>query len=66
MGLVEASKIYKLYGAKKLPTMDCLEIEKPFIGDNIGYHLRDGVHNMTTYDWEQYLNFAESVFGKQK
>ena len=66
MGLVEASKIYKLYGAKKLPTMECLEIEKPFIGDNIGYHLRDGVHNMTTYDWEQYLNFAESVFGKQQ
>lgn len=65
MGLAEASKIYRLYGAKKLPTLDNLAIEKPFIGDNVGYHLRDGAHNMTHYDWRQYLNFAEKVFGKQ-
>ena len=64
-GLAEASKIYRLYGARKLPTLDNLAIEKPFIGDNVGYHLRDGAHNMTRYDWQQYLNFAEKVFGKQ-
>ena len=66
MGLAEASKIYRLYGAKKLPTLDNLAIEKPFIGDNVGYHLRDGAHNMTHYDWRQYLNFAEKVFSMKK
>ena len=65
MGLVEASKIYKLYGAKNTPTMDNLELEKQFIGDNIGYHLSNDIHAMTHYNWYRYLDFADKVFGKK-
>ncbi len=65
MALVEAAKIYKLFGAKELPTMDNFVPEKPFHGD-VGYHLRVGKHDLTVYDWMNYCDFADKHFGQSK
>ena len=32
--------------------------DKP-VGGTIGYHRRTGKHDITAYDWQQYLNFAD-------
>jgi hypothetical protein len=32
--------------------------EKP-VGDTVRYHIRHGKHDVTLYDWQQYLNFAD-------
>ncbi len=52
-----AEPVYKLFGhhfgATKQPPVD-----KPVHG-RIGYHLRTGKHDVTSYDWAQYLDFAD-------
>ncbi len=64
LSLLEASKIYKLFGAKNLPTMDNLRVETPFHGD-VGYHIRKGNHDITLYDWTEYMNFIDKVLLKK-
>ncbi len=34
------------------------EADEPISG-RLGYHLRSGKHDVTQYDWKQYLHFAD-------
>ena len=58
LGLIHACPIYKLFGAKNFPTLDALEIEKPVHAD-VAYHIRKGKHDMTSYDWNNFIDYAE-------
>ena len=61
----EATPVYELFGLEGLPVTTLPEINKPVMG-TIGYHIRSGGHAVSSFDWEQYLEFADTVFGNQK
>lgn len=52
-----ASPVYALFGKKGVMVDEQPAIDTP-VGDFIGYHIRTGKHDVTDYDWTQYLNFA--------
>ncbi len=58
-----AEQVYALFGKAGLGVNDQPAPDHP-VGDFIGYHLRTGKHNVTPYDWTQYLNFADRHFGR--
>ena len=37
-------------------------LEQPLVAGRRGYHVRDGAHNLTPYDWDRFVDFAESLW----
>jgi hypothetical protein len=57
----QAGPVYELFGRKGLGVETMPPVDQP-VGDFIGYHVRTGKHDVTDYDWQQYLNFADRHF----
>jgi hypothetical protein len=53
-----ADPVYRLLGAGGLASATMPEVDQPVLG-TISYHIRQGPHDVTSFDWEQYLNFAD-------
>jgi hypothetical protein len=55
---VHAEPVYRLFGLRGLNTSQWPAPDHA-VGESIGYHVRTGKHDITAYDWEQYLDFAD-------
>lgn len=53
-----ASAVYELLGKEGLPVKEMPEVNHPVMG-TVAYHIRSGKHDLTEYDWTQYLKFAD-------
>jgi hypothetical protein len=60
-----ADPVYRLLGVPgiEVDSDRTPNVNEPVSSGNIGYHLRSGIHDVTAYDWEQYLAFAKRHFG---
>jgi hypothetical protein len=56
-----ADPVYRLLGTEGIATSNMPELDQPITG-RIGYHIRSGGHDVTNYDWDCYLDFAEKHF----
>jgi len=64
LSAVSAGRVYELLGKKGLGTNQMPPVNQPIMHD-IGYHIRAGAHDLTAFDWDQYLAFADIHWGKQ-
>jgi hypothetical protein len=52
-----ATPVYNLLNEKGITTTE-IPKKNQSIQNTIGYHIRTGKHDVTDYDWEQYIKFA--------
>ena len=56
-----ASPAWELYGRRGLvaPGGRFPGVGKPLQDGGISYHMRRGIHDLTVYDWDRYMDFAD-------
>jgi hypothetical protein len=64
LGAFNASRVWELFGKKGLTSDEMPPVEHPVMGQSVAYHIRTGKHDVTAYDWEQYLKFADMQWKK--
>jgi hypothetical protein len=65
LAALAAEPVYRLSGTPGLGVAAMPPVDRP-VGETIGYHVRSGEHEITPYDWERYLDFADRHFGRAR
>jgi hypothetical protein len=58
LALVAAGPVYQLFGKQGLDTDTMPAVNQPILHD-VGFHIRTGKHEVTAFDWDQFLAFAD-------
>lgn len=59
---LHASPVYRLFNKPGFSEDQSMPGVNTPIHTTIGYHMRTGKHDVTDYDWEQYIKFADKHF----
>ncbi|MDQ6813362.1 MAG: acetylxylan esterase [Bacteroidota bacterium] len=66
LSLKNAEKVYALYGIQSTLPVNPPPINHPIIQSALAYHNREGEHNLTWYDWNNFIKFANYQYGINK
>jgi hypothetical protein len=56
--LKEAGASYALYGKHPALPQTHPGVNNPVVESILGYHNREGIHDLTAYDWDHFIQFA--------
>jgi pimeloyl-ACP methyl ester carboxylesterase len=59
LSLKNAEPVYALYGIRAALPQDAPPLNHPLISSPLGYHIREGIHDLTAYDWKNFIRFAK-------
>lgn len=57
-----ASRVYVLLGKKGLVGTTMPAVNQPMLQGGVAYHVRSGIHDVTAFDWNEYLDFLDLQF----
>ncbi len=57
-----AGEVYNFYGKTGLTCDRQPPLNTPVGKGFVGYHVREGAHDINLYDWTQFMNFADGLF----
>ena len=58
LAAMHAGEVYELLGQQGLGVSEQPAVDEPVMR-SVGYHVRSGKHDVTAYDWDRYLEFAD-------
>ncbi|WP_247235538.1 hypothetical protein [Telluribacter sp. SYSU D00476] len=65
LALKEAEPVYSLFGLDSALPGSPPAINTPVNAPPMGYHNREGIHDLTKYDWANFIEFANSHYRKK-
>ena len=63
LALAAASPAYALWGEPAVAADAMPPLDRPLVVGSRGYHVRRGGHDLTLFDWERFLDFADARWG---
>jgi hypothetical protein len=60
-----AGPVYQLLGKEGLPSDQMPGVNEPVMR-TVGYHIRSGKHDVSEFDWDRYMDFADLHWGKPR
>ncbi len=65
LAMKEAEPVYGLFGLRSALPANAPAIDTPVKSPPLGYHNREGIHDLTRYDWANFIDFANRHYGKK-